>query len=107
MWADVCELFDARCIAFNAKPGVEGTLNCDTSRALELKISRSDNAAMLRGTFDVRRHTINFMGPNIGKEKAEIRIEVLESASKLRFLDNPEKRLDPQDFVDISLTDLL
>jgi len=107
MWADLCELFNARCSEFNTEPGVEGILNCDTSRTQELKITRSDNAAMLRGTFDAKRHTIHFMGPNIGKEKAEIKIEVIESTSKMRFVDNLERGLEPQDIVDISLTDLL
>jgi hypothetical protein len=106
-WADLCELFSARCSEFNAEPGVEGILNCDTKRAQELKITRSDTAAMLRGTFDAKRHTIHFMGPNIGKEKAEIKIEVMDGGSNFGFVDNLQRRLDPQDIVDISLTDLL
>ena len=107
IWADLCELFSVRCSEFNAEPGVEGILNCDTKRTQELKITRSDNAAMLRGTFDAKRQTIHFMGPNIGKEKAEIKIEVIEGGSKMRFVDNLQRSLDPQDIVDISLTDLL
>ena len=47
------------------------------------------------------------MGPNIGEEKAEIKIEVIEGCSKMRFVDNLQRSLDPQDIVDISLTDLL
>ena len=107
IWADLCELFSVRCSEFNAEPDVEGILICDTKRAQELKITRSDNAAMLRGTFDAKRNSIHFMGPNIGKEKAEIKIEVMEGGSKFRFVDNLQRRLDPQDIVDISLTDLL
>jgi hypothetical protein len=107
IWADLCELFRARCTEFNAEPGIEHILSCDTKRSLELKIIRSDNAAMLRGTFDPKRHTIHFMGPNIGKEKAEIKIELIEGSSKMRFVDSLERKLDPQDIVDISLTDLL
>jgi len=107
IWADLCELFTARCSEFNAEPGVEGILHCDTRRTQELKITRSDNAAMLRGTFDPKRHTIHFMGPNIGKEKAEIKIEAIEGGSRFRLVDNLQRGLDPQDIVDISLTDLL
>jgi hypothetical protein len=107
VWADLCELFRARCAEFNAEPGVTGILSCDTKRAQELKITRSDNAAMLRGAFDLKRHTIHFMGPNIGKEKSEIKIEVIEGSSKMRFVDILHRTLDPQDIVDISLTDLL
>jgi hypothetical protein len=47
------------------------------------------------------------MGPNIGKEKSEIKIEEIEGSCKMRFVDNLERTLDPQDIVDISLTDLL
>jgi len=107
VWADLCELFRARCTEFNAEPGVTGILSCDTKRTQELKITRSDNAAMLRGAFDAKRHTIHFMGPNIGKEKSEIKIEVIEGGSKMRFVDILHRTLDPQDIVDISLTDLL
>ena len=107
MWADLCELFRARCAEFNAEPGVAGILTCDTRRTQELKITRSDNAAMLRGAFDAKRHTIHFMGPNIGKEKSEITIEVIAASSEMRFVDNLHRILDPQDIVDISLTDLL
>jgi hypothetical protein len=107
IWTDLCELFIARCGEFNAEPGVDSILHCDTKRPQELKITRSDNGAMLRGTFDAKRHTIHFMGPNIGKEKAEITIEVIEGNSKFRFVDNLQRKLDPQDIVDISLTDLL
>jgi hypothetical protein len=46
IWADLCELFIARCTEFNAEPGIEGILGCDTKRKQELKITRSDNAAM-------------------------------------------------------------
>jgi len=107
VWADLCELFRARCAEFNAEPGVTGILSCDTKRAQELKITRSDNAAMLRGAFDLKRHTIHFMGPNIGKEKSEIKIEVIEGSSTMRFVDILHRTLEPQDIVDISLTDLL
>jgi len=107
IWADLCELFRARCTEFNAEPGGEGILSCDTKRTQELKITRSDTAAMLRGTFDAKRHTIHFMGPNIGKEKAEIKIEVVEGGSKMYFVDTLKRILNPQDIVDISLTDLL
>jgi hypothetical protein len=62
---------------------------------------------MLRGAFDAKRHTIHFMGPNIGKEKSEIKIEVIEGSSKMRFVDILHRTLEPQDIVDISLTDLL
>jgi len=62
---------------------------------------------MLRGTFDAKRHTIHFMGPNIGKEKSEIKIEVIEGGSKMYFVDTLKRILNPQDIVDISLTDLL
>jgi hypothetical protein len=72
-----------------------------------LKITRSDTAAMLRGTFAAKRHTIHFMGANIGKEKAEIKIEVTDGDSYFGFVDNLPRRLDPQDIRDISLTDLL
>jgi hypothetical protein len=61
----------------------------------------------VRGTFDAKRHTIHFMGPNIGKEQSEIKIEEIEGSCKMRFVDNLERALDPQDIVDISLTDLL
>ena len=81
-------------------------LSCDTKRTQELKITRKDNAGMLRGAFDAKKHTIHFMGPNIGKEKAEIKIEVIEG-SKMRFVDSLQRPLDPQDIVDISLIDLL
>ena len=107
IWADLCELFRARCTEFNAEPGAEGILSCDTKRTQELKITRSDTAAMLRGTFDAKRHTIHFMGPNIGKEKAEIKIETIAGSSSMRFVDSLQRRLDPQDIVDISLIDLL
>jgi hypothetical protein len=107
VWVDLCDLFKARCAEFNAEPGVTGILSCDTKRAQELKITRSDNAAMLRGAFDVKRHTIHFIGPNIGKEKSEIKIEVIEGSSKMRFVDILHRTLEPQDIVDISLTDLL
>jgi hypothetical protein len=107
IWADLCELFIARCTEFNAEPGIEGILSCDIKRKQELKITRSDNAAMLRGTCDAKRHTIHFMGPNIGKEKAEVKIEEIEGSCKMRFVDNLERTLNPQDIVDISLTDLL
>ncbi len=70
VWTDLCELFEARCAEFNAEPGVAGILSCDTKRTQEFKITRTDNAAMLRGTFDAKRQTIHFMGPNIGKEKS-------------------------------------
>lgn len=106
IWADLCERFRARCAEFNAEPGVEGMLSCDTKRTQELKITRRDNAGMLRGAFDAKRHTIHFMGPNIGKEKAEIKIVVSEG-SRMRFVDNLQRELDPQDIVDISLIDLL
>jgi hypothetical protein len=106
-WADLCELFKVRCTEFNAEPDVAGLLNCDTTRLQELKITRSDNAAMLRGTFDAKRHTIHFMGPNIGKEKAEIKIEIIAGSSTMRLVDSLQRKLDPQDIVDISLTDLL
>ncbi len=106
-WADLCELFRARCAEFNAEPGVAGILTCDTRRTQELKITRTDNAAMLRGAFDAKRHTIHFMGPNIGKEKSEITIEVIGATSQMRFVDNLQRVLNPQDIVDISLTDLL
>ena len=62
---------------------------------------------MLRGAFDAKRHTIHFMGPNIGKEKSEITIEVIGATSQMRFVDNLQRVLNPQDIVDISLTDLL
>jgi len=107
VWADLCELFKARCAEFNAEPGVAGILSCDTKRTQELKIIRSDNAAMLRGAFDAKRHTIHFMGPNIGKEKSEIKIEAIEGSSEMRFVDNLQRILYPQDIVDISLIDLL
>ena len=107
VWADLCELFRARCTEFNAEPGVAGILSCDTKRTQELKITRSDNAAMLRGAFDAKRHTIHFMGPNIGKEKSEIKIEVIEGSSETCLVDNLQRILNPQDIVDISLTDLL
>jgi hypothetical protein len=97
-WADLCELFSARCAEFNAEPGVAGILTCDTRRTQELKITRTDNAAMLRGTFDAKRHTIHFMGPNI---------EVIAASSEMRLVDNLHRILNPQDIVDISLTDLL
>lgn len=106
-WADLCELFRARCNEFNAEPDVAGILTCDTTRHQELKITRTDNAAMLRGTFDAKRHTIHFMGPNIGKEKAEIKIETIAGTSAMRFVDSLHRKLDPQDIVDISLIDLL
>jgi hypothetical protein len=106
-WADLCELFKVRCTEFNAEPDVAGILNCDTTRHQELKITRTDNAAMLRGTFDAKRHTIHFMGPNIGKEKAEIKIEIIAGGSTMRFVDSLQRKLNPQDIVDISLTDLL
>ena len=106
-WADLCELFVARCAEFNAEPGVAGILTCDTKRTQELKITRTDNAGMLRGAFDAKRRSIHFMGPNIGKEKAEIKIEVIEGSSAMRFVDSLHRILDPQDIVDISLTDLL
>jgi hypothetical protein len=106
IWADLCERFRARCAEFNAEPGVEGMLSCDTKRTQELKITRKDNAGMLRGAFDAKKHTIHFMGPNIGKEKAEIKIEVVEG-TKMRFVDSLQRTLDPQDIVDISLIDLL
>jgi hypothetical protein len=107
IWADLCELFRARCAEFNAEPGVEGLLTCDTKRTQELKITRSDNAAMLRGAFDAKRHMIHFMGPNIGKEKSEIKIEPIDGSSEMCFVDNLRRILNPQDIVDISLTDLL
>ena len=107
VWADLCELFEARCAEFNAEPGVAGILSCDTKRTQELKITRSDNAAMLRGAFDPKRHTIHFMGPNIGKEKSEIKIEAIAGGSEMCFVDNLQRILNPQDIVDISLTDLL
>ena len=107
IWADLCELFRVRCIEFNAEPDVTGVLNCDTTRHQELKITRTDTAAMLRGTFDAKRHTIHFMGPNIGKEKAEIKIETIAGSSTMRFVDSLQRKLDPQDIVDISLIDLL
>jgi len=107
VWTDLCELFRARCAEFNAEPGVASILSCDTKRTQELKITRSDNAAMLRGAFDPKRHTIHFMGPNIGKEKSEIRIEAIEGSSEMCFVDNLQRILNPQDIVDISLTDLL
>jgi hypothetical protein len=107
VWANLCELFRARCTEFNAEPGVAGILSCDTKRTQELKITRSDNAAMLRGAFDAKRHTIHFMGPNIGKEKSEIKIEVIEGSSEMCLVDNLQRILNPQDIVDISLTDLL
>ena len=107
VWANLCELFRARCTEFNAEPGVAGILSCDTKRTQELKITRSDNAAMLRGAFDAKRHTIHFMGPNIGKEKSEIKIEVIEGSSETCLVDNLQRILNPQDIVDISLTDLL
>ena len=107
VWADLCELFRARCTEFNAEPGVAGILSCDTKRTQELKITRSDNAAMLRGAFDAKRHTIHFMGPNIGKEKSEIKIERIEGSSEMCLVDNLQRILNPQDIVDISLTDLL
>lgn len=106
-WTDLCELFRARCTEFNAEPGIDGILTCDTKRTQELKITRTDNAAMLRGAFDVKRRTIHFMGPNIGKEKAEIKLEVIAGSAKMRFVDNMQRTLDPQDIVDISLIDLL
>jgi len=107
VWADLCELFEARCAEFNAEPGVAGILSCDTKRTQEFKITRTDNAAMLRGTFNAKRHTIHFMGPNIGKEKSEIKIEVIEGSSQMSFVDNLQRILYPQDIVDISLIDLL
>ena len=107
VWVDLCDLFKARCAEFNAEPGVAGTLTCDTKRTQELKIIRTDNAAMLRGAFDPKRHTIHFMGPNIGKEKSEIKTEVIAGSSDMRFVDNLQRILNPQDIVDISLTDLL
>jgi len=107
VWANLCELFRARCTEFNAEPGVAGILSCDTKRTQELKITRGDNAAMLRGAFDAKRHTIHFMGPNIGKEKSEIKIEVIEGSSETCLVDNLQRILNPQDIVDISLTDLL
>jgi hypothetical protein len=107
VWTNLCELFRARCTEFNAEPGVAGILSCDTKRTQELKITRSDNAAMLRGAFDAKRHTIHFMGPNIGKEKSEIKIEVIEGSSEMCLVDNLQRILNPQDIVDISLTDLL
>jgi len=107
VWANLCELFRARCTEFNAEPGVAGILSCDTKRTQELKITRSDNAAMLRGAFDAKRHTIHFMGPNIGKEKSEIKIERIEGSSEMCLVDNLQRILNPQDIVDISLTDLL
>jgi hypothetical protein len=106
-WADLCELFKLRCSEFNAEPDVAGILNCDTTRQQELKITRTDTAAMLRGTFDAKRQSIHFMGPNIGKEKAEIKIEVIAGSSTMRLVDSLQRKLDPQDIVDISLTDLL
>jgi hypothetical protein len=106
-WTALCELFRARCAEFNAEPGGAGILTCDTKRTQELKITRSDNAAMLRGAFDAKRHTIHFMGPNIGKEKSDIKIEVIEGSSEMCFVDNLRRILNPQDIVDISLTDLL
>jgi hypothetical protein len=107
VWADLRELFRARCTEFNAEPGVAGILSCDTKRTQELKITRSDNAAMLRAAFDPKRHTIHFMGPNIGKEKSEIKIEAIEGSSEMCFVDDLQRILNPQDIVDISLTDLL
>jgi len=107
IWTDLCELFRARCNEFNAEPGVAGILHCDTKRTQELKITRSDNAAMLRGAFDPKRHTIHFMGPNIGTEKSEVKIEVVEGSFEMCFVDNLRRILNPQDIVDISLTDLL
>jgi hypothetical protein len=107
IWTDLCELFRARCNEFNAEPGVAGILSCNTKRTQELKITRSDNAAMLRGTFDPKRHAIHFMGPNIGKEKSEIKIQVIEGGSEMCFVDTLQRILNPQDIVDISLTDLL
>jgi hypothetical protein len=104
---DLCELFKVRCTEFNAEPDVAGILNCDTTRHQELKITRTDNAAMFRGTFNAKRHTIHFMGPNIGKEKAEIKIEIIAGSSTMRLVDSLQRKLDPQDIVDISLTDLL
>jgi hypothetical protein len=65
------------------------------------------NISQRRVTFDAKRHTIHFMGPNIGKEQSEIKIEEIEGSCKMRFVDNLERALDPQDIVDISLTDLL
>jgi len=47
------------------------------------------------------------MGPNIGKEKSDIKIEVIEGSSEMCFVDNLRRILNPQDIVDISLTDLL
>jgi hypothetical protein len=107
IWADLCQLFRVRCAEFNAEPGGNGILSCDTKRTQELKITRSDNAAMLRGAFDPKRHTIHFMGPNIGKEKSEIKIEAIAGGSEMCFVDNLQRILNPQDIVDISLTDLL
>lgn len=107
IWADLCALFKTRCDEFNAEPGVAGILNCDTKRTQELKITRSDNATMLRGAFDAKRATIHFMGPNIGKEKSEIKIEPIEHSSEMCFVDSLKRVLDPQDIVDISLIDLL
>ena len=106
-WTALCELFRERCTEFNAEPGGAGILTCDTTRTQELKIIRTDNAAMLRGAFDAKRHTIHFMGPNIGKEKSDIKIEVIEGSSEMCFVDNLRRILNPQDIVDISLTDLL
>jgi hypothetical protein len=107
IWADLCALFRVRCEEFNAEPGVAGILNCDTKRPQELKITRTDNATMLRGAFDAKRGTIHFMGPNIGKEKSEIKIEAIEHSSEMCFVDSLKRILNPQDIVDISLTDLL
>jgi hypothetical protein len=106
-WADLCELFRARCAEFNSEPGGTGILTCDTRRTQELKITRTDNAAMLRGAFDAKRHTIHFMGPNIGKEKSEIIIQVVAGSSEMCLVDTLQRVLNPQDIVDISLTDLL
>lgn len=106
-WADLCELFKIRCAEFNAEPGIAEVLTCDTKRTQELKITRTDNAAMLRGSFDAKRRAIHFMGPNIGKEKSEIKIELIEGSTEMRFVDNLQRILNPQDIVDISLTDLL
>ena len=107
IWADLCALFQARCEEFNAEPGVAGILDFDAKRPQELKITRTDNAAMLRGTFDAKRGTIHFMGPNIDKEKSEIKIEAIEHSSEMCFIDRLKRILNPQDIVDISLTDLL
>jgi hypothetical protein len=47
------------------------------------------------------------MGPNIGKEKSEIIIQVVAGSSEMCLVDTLQRVLNPQDIVDISLTDLL